>query len=327
MISGQFVRLCSASAVAFATYLGGAGLASAEVPESTDPIKIAVQGSAGQYFSAHVLGSVLEEAGYNVEYISAGYYPQVQGLADGDIDMALGLWSSNIGEGWMELFDSGKVLDVGEIGYVGIEGWFANDKALEVCPGLDTDWTVLRDCAQALATAETFPKGRLLDYPIEWGETNQLRLTALDIPLVSQPAGSEGALVAEIKSADERGEPLLIQFWSPHGVFADHNLTRVRLPEYWEGCNDDPSGGINIEATYDFDWSEARIWGGAWPGVVDKWPTAYRILQNMDMRQSDQVTMLKALDSEGADKDAYVAQWMEVNSERWQSWIAEAENP
>jgi len=327
MISGHFVRLCSASTVALATYLGVAGMASAEVPESTDPIKIAVQGSASQYFNAHVLGSVLEEAGYTVEYISAGYYPQVQGLADGDIDMALGLWSSNIGEGWMELFDSGQVLDAGEVGYSGIEGWFANDKALEVCPGLDSDWTVLNDCAQALATAETFPNGRMLDYPIEWGETNQYRITALDLPLVSQPAGSEGALVAEIKSADERGEPLLIQFWSPHGVFADYKLTRVHLPAYWDGCNDDPSGGLNADATYDCDWSEARIWNGAWPGVVGKWPTAYGILQNIDMKESDEVEMLKALDADDADKDAYVAQWMEQNHDRWQSWIDMAGTP
>ena len=174
-----------------------------------------------------MLGRVLEEAGYAVEYISAGYYPQVQGVADGDIHMALGLWSSNIGEGWMELFDSGQVLDAGEIGYTGIETWYANKKALEVCPGLATDYKVLHKCAQALATAETFPKGRLLDYPIEWGVTNELRIAALDLPLVSQPAGSEGALIAEIKSAHERGEPLLIQFWSPHGILADYPLTEV----------------------------------------------------------------------------------------------------
>jgi len=186
---------------------------------------------------------------------------------------------------------------------------------------------VLNYCAQAPATAETFPNGRMLDYPIEWGETNQYRITALDLPLVSQPAGSEGALVAEIKSADERGEPLLIQFWSPHGVFADYKLTRVHLPAYWDGCNDDPSGGLNADATYDCDWSEARIWNGAWPGVVGKWPTAYGILQNIDMKESDEVEMLKALDADDADKDAYVAQWMEQNHDRWQSWIDMAGTP
>jgi glycine betaine/proline transport system substrate-binding protein len=298
----------------------------ADVPESQEPIKIAVQEAAGQYFNAHILGRVLEEAGYTVEYISAGYYPQVQGVADGDIHMALGLWSSNIGEGWMELFDSGEVLDAGEIGYMGVETWYANDAALAACPGIENDIMVLNDCAQALATAETFPKGRLLDYPIEWGTTNELRIVALDLPLVSQPAGSEGALVAEIKSAEERGEPLLIQFWSPHGIMADHNLTEVGLPEYFDGCYEDPAGGVNPDATYDCDWSAARIWNTAWPGTPDQWPVGYRILQNIDMQPQDQIEMEDAI-SKGADMDAYIEQWLADNQDRWQGWIAVAQNP
>ncbi len=315
------------AAVAAGLYAGGTGTAVvAEVPESEDPIKIAVQGAAGQYFNAHVLGRVLEAAGYKVEYISAGYYPQVQGVADGDIHMALGLWSSNIGEGWMELFESGQVLDAGEIGYSGIETWYANDKALEACPDLDTDYTVLHECAQSLATAETFPNGRLLDYPIEWGVTNEWRIEALGLPLVSQPAGSEGALVAEIKSAHERGEPLLIQFWSPHGILADYPLAEVGLPEYWDGCNEDPSGGVNPDATYDCDWSAARIWNTAWPGTPDQWPTAYRILQNIDMNADDQIQMEKAV-SDGTDIDVFLDQWMADNSDRWQAWIEVAKNP
>lgn len=319
------VRTLAASATLVAGLLAApaSGAWADNIPESEDPIRIAVQGAAGQYFNAHVLGRVLQEAGYNIEYISAGYYPQVQGVADGDIHMALGLWSSNIGEGWMELFDSGQVLDAGEIGYSGIEAWYMNDKGLEVCPGVTDDYMVLHECAQALATAETFPAGRLLDYPIEWGVTNEWRIEALDLPLVSQPAGSEGALVAEIKSADERGEPLLIQFWSPHGIMADHALHAVALPEYWDGCNDDPSGGINPEATYDCDWSAARIWNTAWPGTPDKWPMAYRILQNISMTAEDQIAMEKAV-SDGTDMDAHIEQWLKDNETRWMSWIEQA---
>ena len=43
--------------------------------------------------------------GYNVEYVTAGYYPQVSAVADGDIHATLEIWSSNIGEGWDEHFE------------------------------------------------------------------------------------------------------------------------------------------------------------------------------------------------------------------------------
>lgn len=291
------------------------------VPESDGTIKIVVTDATGQIFMSYIIGRMLEDVGYPVEYVAAGYYPQVQGLADGDLHLTPSLWSSNMGEGWVDLFDSGQVLDSGETHHAGVEAWYANDSALEACPGLDQDWKVLNDCAEAFATAETFPKGRFLDYPIEWGNTNEKRIAALDLPLVSQPAGSEGALISEIKAADDRKEPLLIQFWAPHGAFAEHNLTPVPLPEYTEGCNDDPAVGINPNATYDCDWAAARVWKGAWPGVKSNWPLAYGIFENFQMTGDDLAQVMNAVDTLGGDVDQYVDGWMKDNEDRWRAWV------
>ena len=40
----------------------------------------------------------------------------------------------------------------------------------QICPGLP-DWSALTkpECLKALASPETFPNGRLLDYPADWG--------------------------------------------------------------------------------------------------------------------------------------------------------------
>lgn len=327
-IVSHLVRSMAFVAIAATLVLGSMSVESkaASVPESSDPIKIVVTDATGQIFMSYVIGRMLEDSGYNVEYVAAGYYPQVQGLADGDLHFTPSLWSSNMGEDWMELFQSGKVLDAGETHHAGVEAWYANDKALEVCPGVENDWTLLRDCADKFATAETFPKGRFLDYPIEWGTTNQKRIEALDLPFESQPAGSEGAMISEINAADERGEPLLVQFWAPHGVFADHNLTPIPLPEYFEGCHDDPSGGINPNATYDCDWSPARVWKGAWPGAKDKWPVAYRAFENFEMTGKDLANVMKAVDTLGGDVDEYVDNWMKENESRWRAWMEAAMN-
>lgn len=144
---------------------------------------------------------------------------------------------------------------------------------------------------------------------------------ALDLPLVSQPAGSEGALLSEIKAADDRKEPLLIQFWAPHGAFADHNLTPVALPAYFEGCNDDPSGGMNPNATYDCDWPPARVWKAAWSGAATKWPVAYRAFQNFEMTGGDLAKVMKAVDTLGGDVGVYVDGWMKDNEGLWKGWM------
>jgi glycine betaine/proline transport system substrate-binding protein len=319
----NLVRMAVAAIIGFGLS-GQAANAVEGIPENEGAIKIAVADNTGQLFQAYVLGQVLQSVGYEVEYVAAGYYPQVQGLADGDLHMTTSLWSSNMGEGWMNLFETGQVLDAGETHHAGVEAWYANDKALEVCPGLDKNWEVLNNCVEAFATAETFPQGRFLDYPIEWGDSNQKRIAALNLPFVSQPSGSEGALISEINAAEDREEPLIVQFWSPHGIFADVNLTPVPLPAYAEGCNTDPAVGVNPDATYDCDWAPARVWKGAWPGVETNYPLAYRILQNFEVTGPEMAQVMKAVDTLGGEIQEYVDVWVVDNKDHWQGWVDDA---
>ena len=80
------------------------------------------------------------------------------------------------------------------------EGWIYPKFMEQVCPGLP-DWTALEkpECIQALATPETTPNGRFLDYPADWGSRAATILADNNMPYTAVPAGSEGALVAELE--------------------------------------------------------------------------------------------------------------------------------
>ena len=54
------------------TFLVVGGASAANVPESTDPIKVIKNDWTGQLFSTEVLGGLLQKMGYNIEYVSAG---------------------------------------------------------------------------------------------------------------------------------------------------------------------------------------------------------------------------------------------------------------
>ena len=56
------------------TFLVAGGVSAANVPESTDPIKVIKNDWTGQLFSTEVLGGLLK-MGYNIEYVSAGALP------------------------------------------------------------------------------------------------------------------------------------------------------------------------------------------------------------------------------------------------------------
>lgn len=312
------IGVCVATALAV-TAPAGAGT----VPESTDPIKIAINEWTGQHITAHVAGEILKRMGYNVEYVTAGYYPQMTAMEDNSVTAALEIWSSNIGEHYDKALASGKVVEIGDLGLVPVETWMYPAYVEEMCPGLP-DWQALNACAGLFATPETLPKGRFLDYPADWGTSNVDRIAALGLNFVSVPAGSEGALVAEVKSAVSRKEPLLMMFWKPHWLHANYDMKVLTLPPYAKGCYDDPSWGLNPDATYDCDWERGYIKKMIWSGMKDKWPAAYRLLQNYTLTNEDQNPMMKAIDVDGRDLVEVVSEWVEANQARWRPWVEDA---
>ena len=272
-------RLAAAIAV---TAGFGFGAQAAEMGAADEPIKLAMNEWTGQHITTKVAGEILERMGYEVDYVTAGYYPQMTAIRENEISATLEIWSSNIGEHYTRALDSGQAMALGDLGLVPVETWFYNRAAAEACPGLPR-WQALVDCADAFASADTFPDGRLLDYPADWGTTNVDRLSALALPLKSVPAGSEGALVAEINAAESKGEPLLVQFWSPHWLHAVVDLEIVELPPFEDGCTED--------------------------------------LRRYELRNEDQIAMMKAIDRDGEDLDRVAAQWVADNQAIWQPWV------
>ena len=311
--------------VALAAGIGFSGTAKAgAVPESEDTIKIALNDWTGQIFQSYLFGTLLTKMGYNVEFVVAGYYPQIIAIADGNLTTTGELWSSNMGEGWDEWFDSGKVIDMGDSGAAAREGWYYNGKALEMCPALADSWEALYECGEMFADAETFPDGRFVDYPIEWGTLNQDRSTALGLPIAHIPSGSEGGLVAAIISAAERDEPLLIGMYEPHWVFGSYELHHLPLPANDPACETDASWGINPDLTYDCDWPPTRLYKAAWSGMEAKWPAAFRLFQNLKINGEDQAIAIKQVDVDGIDPQEYVDGWVADNESRWQPWVDDA---
>ena len=85
----------------------------------------------------------------------------------------------------------------------------------ERCPGLP-NYMALYECAQAFGSAETFPKGRLVTYPASWGTRSRDMVGSIEMPFEPIPGGSEGAMVAELKSALAAEEPVIMMFWHGH---------------------------------------------------------------------------------------------------------------
>ena len=142
----------AASIVAFANGIAVAG----NVPESSDPIKVIKNDWTGQLFSTEVVGELLKEMGYNIEYVSAGALPQHPGIAQGNLHLQTEVWTNNVGDLYPNFVDKGEIVVVGDLGLDPKEGWVYPPYMEEKCPGLP-NYMALYECQQAFATAATFP--------------------------------------------------------------------------------------------------------------------------------------------------------------------------
>ncbi len=309
---------------AVAALVAGAA-AAAEMGAVDEPIRLAINEWTGQHVTTHVAGEMLKAAGYEVEYITAGMMNQFQAIADGDITATLEIWSSNVSDEYAKKVAEGTIVELGDLGLDAKEGIAYPAHVADLCPGLPA-WEALNDCAQAFATAETIPMGRLVDYPADWGTPGADRMTGLALPFKAVPAGSEGALIAELRASTERKSPLLITFWQPHWAMSAYDVQFVDLPVGNEDCFNDPAWGPNPNAVNDCDFAPSRIFKGAWSGMEAKWPAAFEILSNYELAVEDQQPMMGLIDVDGGSVEEVVAEWMAANEAKWRPVVDAATN-
>ena len=300
--------------------LSGSAMA-ADMGATGETIKLAINEWTGQHVSTRIAGETLRKAGYQVEYVTAGYDSQFTALADGEIHATMEIWSSNAPDLWKKMADAGKVMDIGDNGIDAREGFLYPVHVKEMCPGLPA-WEALQKCAQVFATAETIPNGRLLDYPADWGTPGADRMKGLALPYKAIPAGSEGALIAELKASVAKKSPLFMVFWQPHWALAEFETEWVEMPTAEDACFSDPAWGSNPNEINDCDFAAARVFKVVWSGLGDKWPAAAAILKAVSIDTAAQQSMMAAVDQGGQSLEGEIEKWMAANAATVDGWIA-----
>ncbi len=295
--------------------------ATAEV-ESTDPIKLTLHDWSGQLINTQIMGAILEEAGYNIEYVQADYIAQFAGLKTGDLTLAMEIWATTGQEALDEATGTGKVENVGETGLQAIEEWWYPSYMVEKCPGLP-DWQALKACSAEFATAETAPKGRYVGGPVTWGGFDDERVKALGLDFEVVHAGTDAALFAELESAYQRQAPIILWIYDPHWAPAKYDGAFVDFPPYSAECYADASVGVNPDLAYDCGKPRGPIWKAAWSGMAEKWPGAHAAVQAYTIGNAEMSAMVAAVDLDGESIEDVVDAWMDANESRWTGWIGQ----
>ncbi len=279
--------------------------ADVKVAENAQPILLALHEWTGQQVTTRLAGSMLEVLGYRVEYLTAGAYTAALALANGELAASLEVWSNNLGEHYPRLLASGQIERLGELGLVAQEGWLYPQHMAKACPGLPA-WQAFLGCSRTFATPETWPLGRFVDYPAEWGARASRLIEEEALPFAAIPGGSEGAMLAEMRSATVRRTPLVMMFWAPHWVLSRIEHGWVEIPE-------------PLRARYGLE--RPSVFKAAWPGLRARWPTAHRLLSGFTLDNDTQQRLVNRIDNHGEPLQAVARQWVTEHRATWMLWV------
>ncbi|MFQ6163686.1 ABC transporter substrate-binding protein [Sinorhizobium meliloti] len=310
----------------FATVsLVGATLASAmpqtaRAEDSSDPIRIVTNDWTSQIVLSNIVGQLLENLGNTVEYRSSDGQLQYTAIANNDMDFQVEVWEGSQSESFNNALQQGLV-DLGAHTAVTREDWWYPEYVKELCPGLP-DWKALDACAEKFATAETGTKGRFVGPPAAWGKHYAERIQALNMNFQEVPVGQAATLWAELQSAYDRKEPIVLFNWTPNFIEAKFKGEFVEFPEFDAACFKDPAWGQNPDAIYDCGApASGYLKKAASPEFEKKWPRAFAVVKKVNFTNPEIAAAAAMVDVDGMSPEEAAEKWISENEATWKAWV------
>jgi len=289
-------------------------------PESTDPIKIVTNNWTSQVVLSNVIGQLLQQMGYNVEYKPSDSQLQFTAIANNDMDFQVEVWEGSMAESFSKSLAAGAV-DYGAHDAVTREDWWYPAYVKEVCPGLP-DWKALDACAKKFATAETGDKGRFVGPPADWGKHYSERIQALGMQFQEVPVGQAATLWAELQAAYDRKEPIVLFNWTPNFIEAKFQGEFVDFPKYDKACLTDPKWGANPDAVYDCGApASGYLKKAGSKELAEKWPKAAEFLKKVNFTNAEIAQAAMMVDVDGMTPEDAARKWIADNEKVWKVWV------
>lgn len=312
---------CTSRAIALAMSLAAStGIAVAQDGKFEDTVRVAVFNIPDSDFVDHTFGQVLEKAGYQVEYVKIDYTAHFTALEFGDVDISPAVWETS-----KVLIDkavaSGSVATAGSVGVKTRETWWYPNYVGELCPGLP-DWKALKDpaCVKALSTSSSEGKINYLGTPPDSAAYDEERIAALGLDVHITRPGTVGAMVATMRGAMQKMEPIIGWGMVPHWLYGSGEGQFVEFPEFDAACESDPSWGENPDATWDCAVPSGQIVKLYNVEFAEKAPDVIKVLESFKLTVDDVARGISRQDLDGVTPEQAAKEWIEANSALWSPW-------
>lgn len=279
-----------------------------------------------------IAGYVLEKAyGYRVSYSFGESLPLLLGMARGDVDVSMEIWSDNI-EAWGKYVESGECLDLGPTYPDAGQGWYVPTYVIKGDPerGIEPmapDLKSIEDLPkywELFKDPENPDKGRFYNGPTGWVVSSinikKLQSYGLDKYYQSFEPGSDAALSTAILSAYRKGEPIFFYYWEPTPILGLFDMTKIEEPPYDIKLWNEKNG-------YRCDFPQSKVHVGASAKLLLKDPFVISFLANYEatIEQTNEA-LAYMWQNELQPKDAAI--WfLKKFPEQWEQWFPISGDP
>jgi glycine betaine/proline transport system substrate-binding protein len=242
---------------------------------------------------------MLDALGYDTETKVLSVPVTYTALSKGDVDVFLGNWMPTMEADIAPYRDDGSV----ETLKANLEGAKYTLAANKAAADLG-----IADFADIAAHKDAL-EGKI--YGIEPGnDGNRLIMdmigqNAFELEGFEVVESSEQGMLAQVKRATERDEPVIFLGWEPHPMNANFDLT------YLEGGDD----------FFGPDLGGATVYTNVRKGYVEECPNVGAFLNNLSFSLAMENEIMGAILDDGADPEEAAEAWLKANPDAWTPWL------
>ncbi|RXI96395.1 glycine betaine ABC transporter substrate-binding protein [Anaerobacillus alkaliphilus] len=232
----------------------------------------------------NIVKLILEEAGYNVEFITVDQPVIFKGIAEKEIDFFMDAWLPHTEAALWATYENELQKVTTSYEQVPL-GWVVPDYVEE-----NTIEDLIGNAAKFDNRVVTIAPGAGIV------SLSQDVIADYDLSDYQLMTSSEIAMIAELERSIEREQPVIITGWRPHSMFAQFDLKFL----------EDTRGHFVPDNVFVISYK----------GIEDAHPTAYNILSNWSIEVADLEEMMLAYEENGTPFEELAKQWIETNRDK-----------
>lgn len=214
-----------------------AGMAKCDIDR---PVVFADLNYGSAQFHTAVASRIIKDGyGCKVDSIPGDTIPLINGVARGDADIIMEIWTANPAQAWVDAEKAGQTVALGTTYPDATEGWFVPTSIVSGPDAVAPDLKAVSDLpnyTKLFADPEEPGKGRFYNCPAGWQceVVNSKKLIAygLDDKYTNFRPGTGEALAAAAEAGALRNKPVLFYYWGPTWLLGKYDFTRLDEPPF-----------------------------------------------------------------------------------------------